>query len=306
MPRSTGKDIAEIFGYAPDDVTTTARSLWNVEGCPFTNRRCIKYNHDKTICYGTCSVLNNKKNGLDEEVIICPNRLYENNYETIKKVSEDAFGISIPFFTYADYIKNRGSLKECVVALGQNSGQEVKLGRAMSMDWVLVLTQGSTLVEYVGLEVQSMDITGNYRDTWHAYKNLPNNPNSVIPSSAHGINWANVHKRLIPQLIRKGLVYSSSNFVKKGLYFIVPDSVYQQFENQVGILPTVSTPTGHTMTVFTYSLGPITPHGYQRPLVQTRKLTFLMSDFAEQFIAGPKLPKGTVLDSYIKTRLGLT
>jgi len=295
MPRASGKDIVEIFGYAPDDLTQQARSLWNLQACPFTNSQCIKFDHTRTICYGTCSVGNK-----DIEVVVCPHRLYENNYATIRRVSEDAFGEPVPFYMYSDYIKNRSRAGKCVVALGHNSGREVRLGRSTSMDWVLALIENGTLQEYVGLEVQSMDISGNYRDNWYAYKNLPQISDITIPSSAHGINWANVHKRLIPQLIRKGLIYSKSKFVKKGLYFILPDIVYSKFEDQVGSLPVQSTASNDTMTVFTYALGPVVPHGSQRPLVPVRTLRFLMDDFAKQFIAGPNLPSGVDLDNQIK------
>lgn len=295
MPRASGKDIVEIFGYAPDDLTKQARSLWNLQACPFTHGRCIKFDHTRTICYGTCSV-----GKQDIEVIVCPHRLYENNYATIHRVSEDAFGVSVPFYMYSDYIKNRSSVDTCVVALGHDSGREVRLGRSMSMDWVLALIENATLKEYVGLEVQSMDITGNYRDNWYAYKNLPQTPRVTIPSSVHGINWANVHKRLIPQLIRKGLIYSKSKFVRKGLYFILPDIVYNKFEDQVGKLPLQATASSDTITVFTYALGPVAFHGSQRTLVPVRTLRFLMDDFAKQFIAGPNLPSGVELDNQIK------
>ena len=56
MPRAAGKDIEEIFGYAPDDLSSIARTCWNLKACPFVGKGCIKYNHDKTICYGTCSI----------------------------------------------------------------------------------------------------------------------------------------------------------------------------------------------------------------------------------------------------------
>jgi hypothetical protein len=223
---ANSKDICEIFGYSPDDLTNEARTLWKIGGCPFIKRQCTKHNHDQTIIYGTCSVSSPGK-----EVIICPNRLYANDYQSIRQVAEDAFGKGILFYTFDKFIENRTSKKKCVVALGQNSGKEIKLKRSLSMDWILALIDGGKLIEYIGVEVQSIDITGNYRDAWHAYKNLSNNKKAKIPSSGHGLNWANVHKRLIPQLIRKGVMYSRSKYVKSGLYFIIPDEVYKRFED---------------------------------------------------------------------------
>lgn len=301
MKTSNKNDIAEIFGYTPSDISKEVRLLWNLEACPFVNEKCTKFNHDQTIVYGTCSVSN--KNA---DVIICPKRLYANNYDAIRKVSIDTFG-DIPMYLFNEFIQNRGNVNKCVVALGQNSGKEVKVGksgRSMSMDWVLALIEDSRLVEYVGIEVQSIDITGNYRDAWHGYKNITLNTQNVIPSSKHGMNWANVHKRLIPQLIRKGLVYSRSELVKKGLYFIVPDEVYKKFEDIIGEIPYVQTVSNKTITVHTYQLGQKVPSGQQRELVQVRKFSFLLEDFANRFITGPNLPTGQELDNSIRQILG--
>lgn len=294
------KDISEIFGYAPNDTTNEARLLWRLEACPFINEKCSKFNHDQTIVYGTCSVRNT-----NSDVVICPKRLYADNYATIRKVAKDAFG-DVPMYLFNEFIKNRAKINKCVVALGQNSGKEVKVGRSLSMDWVLALIEDGMLIEYVGIEVQSIDITGNYRDAWHGYKNISLNPDAAIPSSQHGMNWANVHKRLIPQLIRKGLVYSRSDLVKKGLYFIVPDDVYVKFEEIIGDIPYVKTQSNKTLTVHTYQLGPIVSMGQQRELVQVREFSFLLEDFANRFVTGPNLPSGYDLDNSIRQILGTT
>ncbi|EIB0514492.1 restriction endonuclease, partial [Salmonella enterica subsp. enterica serovar Brandenburg] len=207
---SNRRDLVEIFGYSPVDLTPEVRSLWALGACPFLNKECVKINHDQTIIYGTCSVTSPYG-----DVIICPNRLYANNYETLLKVSHDAFGVDIPFLTYGQFIEQRANHKDCIIALGKNSGKEVQVGRALSMDWVLVRMTDGQIKEYVGIEIQSIDITGNYRDAWHAYKNIkPTDDRNELPTSQHGLNWANVHKRLIPQIIRKGVVYSRSNYVK--------------------------------------------------------------------------------------------
>jgi len=296
------RDLIEIFGYAPADLSKEARSLWNVGGCPFVNKACIKINHDRTITYGTCSVTSPYG-----DVVICPNRLYANNYETIKHVTNDAFG-DIPFVLYDEYIARRGDLGECVVALGKNSGKEVQVGRHLSMDWVLARVVDTQLVEYAGIEIQSIDITGNYRDAWHGYKNLPTTRIAVseIPSSSHGLNWANVHKRLIPQLIRKGVIYSHSSMVKKGLYFILPEIVFTKFEDVIGSdIPTVKKAGCDTLTVITYKLGGEVPSGEQRKLVAVRQLRFTLEEFSNRFISGPNLPSGEELDEAVKRVIGM-
>jgi hypothetical protein len=295
MNKKTTRNLVEIFGHAPNDVTPKSRKYWDLSACPFIGRACTKHDHTNTICYGTCSVTN-----AGQEVIICPNRLYANSYESIRHVSEDAFG-TLPFMMFDEYVKNASASLDCVVALGQNSGKEVKLSK-MSMDWVLAHIKNGELVEYAGVEVQSIDITGNYRDAWYAARDKK----SVIPPSGHGLNWANVHKRLMPQIIRKSLVYSKSALVKKGLYFIVPEAVYQRFEEIIGSdIPNVDISGKDVISVFTYDLGNVVPHGDMRELVRSRTLRFKLVEFSARFISGPNLPTGNELDSKIRKILGI-
>lgn len=287
------RSLIEIFGYSPTDTTPEARKFWQLSACPFIGKACSKYDHTNTICYGTCSVTNSNQN-----VIICPNRLYANNYATIKRVGKEVFG-DIPFMLFDNYIKeitNSNSLTDCVVALGQNSGKEVKLSK-MSMDWVLAHIIDGTLVGYAGIEVQSIDITGNYRDAWYAARNQE----TVIPPSEHGLNWANVHKRLIPQIIRKSLVYSRSDLVTHGLYFIVPDPVYQRFEEIIGTdIPLTEKNGKDIITVHTYELEDLAQPGVTRKLLKSRTLKFKLDEFSTRFITGPNLPSGDSLDKKIR------
>lgn len=289
IPRS----LIEIFGHAPLDTTENARVFWELSACPFIGKACTKFDHTNTICYGTCSVSNKGQN-----VIICPNRLYANNYGSIRRISREVFG-DIDFMLFDQYIgkkMNGENNIDCIVALGLNSGKEVKI-KNLSMDWILAHIKNGILKEYVGVEAQSIDITGNYRDAWYASRDKK----SAIPTSGHGLNWANVHKRLIPQIIRKGLVYSKSKLVNHGLYFIVPEPVYQRFEEIIGSdIPTVDASAKDVITVHTYDLEEKFQFGSIRNLVERRNIKFKLNEFSSRFITGPNLPSGDVLDIKIK------
>ena len=292
------KDIVEIFGYAPYDTSDECRSLWQIGACPFVQTPCNKRNHDSNVTYGTCSVTSPYG-----DCIVCPNRLYVNRFETLRFVSQDAFG-DIPFYTYSEFVEHRRDKGPFVVALGMHSGHEINLNRSCSMDWVLAKVVNHQLEEYTGIEVQSIDITGNYRDNWYAYKNI--REGAVIPKSEHGMNWANVHKRLIPQIIRKSLIYSRSNLVSNGLYFVVPDIVYQKFEEIIGAdIPLVTEKSSDVITVHTYQLGPCVEEGNMRSIEPVRQLRFKMQEFSNRFISGPTLPSPNELDNAVKNALGL-
>ncbi len=295
------KDLIEVFGYAPDDLSPQCRSLWRLSACPFINKQCTKTNHDSSVIYGTCSVTS-----AFGDCVICPNRLYERDYAVLRSIGKEVFDSSLDFYMYEQFIPLRENMKSCIVALGQNSGREVKIGTNLSMDWVLAKIENGQLIEYVGVEVQSIDITGNYRDAWHSYKNLTDQT-QLIPSSGHGMNWANVHKRLIPKIIRKGLIYSRSNLVKSGLYFVVPDIVYLKFEGIIGSdIPLLAEGGKDVLTIHTYELSPEVKYGVQRTLILKRNLRFSLEEFSQRFISGPNLPSGLQLDAAVKRVLGVT
>ena len=227
------------------------------------------------------------------------------NYKVIKRVANDAFGAEVPVLMYEEYVSKRMEIDSCVVALGHNSGREVQIGRSLSMDWILAKIVDCRLSEYTGIEVQSIDITGNYRDCWHGYRNLKEGTIS-IPSSEHGMNWANVHKRLIPQIVRKGRVYSKSKLVNHGIYFILPEIVYQKFENIIGAdIPLLHRQGSDVITVHTYELSPVVDHGNQRTLKPVRTIRFGLDEFASRFISGANLPSGHELDDAVRRVLGV-
>ena len=147
------RDLVELFGHAPDDLTDTARRLWDIGACPFTNTPCSKSNSDNTVVYGTCTV-----SSKGEPCIICPNRLYENDLQVLRRISTEAIGTTAEFIRYEDYIKRRTEGGPFVIPLGLKSGKEVNI-KNMSMDWVLALVTGGKLSSYVGIAVSYTHLT---------------------------------------------------------------------------------------------------------------------------------------------------
>lgn len=307
MARASGNDLCEVFGYAPDDTSSTARKQWKSQQCPFVGGTCIKHSHPQAdgnlVVYGTCSVTNKTRSG-SEEVIICPQRMYEKNYNTLKMCIKDSAKKEIPVFRYDEYLKDRKSMPfDYYVLFGQNSGKEISLSNPgvieLSLDWVMARIINGKLDSIIPCEVQSIDITGNYRDVWAAYSTEKN----IIPNSKHGMNWANVWKRLIPQLILKSSVASTSKLCKNGIYFIVPERVFQQFEKIVGTVNSVVSSGEGVLTVMTYKLGDTVAKGCIRELKHVKTSRMLATEFAKSFASGKQLPLGTQLDEKIRSML---
>jgi hypothetical protein len=295
MARAQGNDLCELFGFAPDDPSDPATAQWKSQECPFVGNTCIKHDNQQSVIYGTCSVVNYRGRGLTrtkEEVIICPQRLYAENYKTLKSCVSDALQQTLPVFMADEYStkKAKGILpKDLVVLLGQNSGKEITLSAPdigkLSLDWVAVRLEKGSPTLILPCEVQSIDTTNNYHDAWRAYSKRAR----TIPDSAHGMNWANVWKRLIPQLILKGAAASTCTLCKSGLYFVLPERVYKQFLKVVGSVPAVKTSAQGTMTVMSYELGAPGPVGTVRQLVPVRTQKMLTKDFAAAFGAGGEM-----------------
>lgn len=291
--RAAKRDILEIFGHAPDDLSSEASSLCTSEICPYTNHTCTKTNHDQSIIYGVCSVSNGVQKQPGSEVIICPNRMYADSYAVLSDAARSTWGDSaVPVVaggTMEDLQQRGSDLDLPTIAFGKNSGKEVQINAngQLSMDWILQRYrndgEGLEPLDFIGIEVQSIDITGNYRDNWSAYKSVRDgDPPPYIPDSGHGLNWANVHKRLIPQIIRKGNVYNRLDRCA-GFFFILPDIVYKKFEEILGDLEHAEKPSNEVLSVLTYGLATQPEPSLMRELVLKREVHVSLSSVKEAF-----------------------
>lgn len=304
--RATGKDIVELFGYAPDDLSASATDAFNRSHCPFVNARCSKTNHDQTVVYGTCAVTSGK-----EEIIICPKRMYAQSYRVFEDVIQEIWG-QIPLViggNTADLKLKAKQHLECVVAFGQRSGKEISINShgKLSIDWVLqrykCLNGKLQPIDFVAIEVQSIDITGNYREAHLAYSSLKKRTLvNHIPDAAHGMNWANVHKRLIPQIIRKGNIYIKMARCV-GFIFILPKQVYEKFDNILGFIPEETSNSRQNLSVFTYSLDHKVAHDNKRALRFEGIKRHSLYNIVTAFTTNTQDNAPTELDKVLKTLL---
>lgn len=112
------------------------------------------------------------------------------------------------------------------------------------------------LKEFTSIEVQTIDTTGNYRDSRAGLLD-----GRRIVKSTVGLNWENVSKRIIPQLVYKGQVLQREPLCKSGLWFVTPETVYSRILERLG---------GENNMAFGYALQPGALH-------------FLRYDYDEDF-----------------------
>ena len=173
-------------------------------------------------------------------VICCPQRLYANDYEILKRISNQAFGDDVPLLT-----EDETSLPEhgAAIPFGQRMGKELKVhsrGSNYSFDWIIAHVSGSgALLEFVAVEVQTIDTTGSYRAQSWELQNEHDGPGiegyeQPPRGKSSNFNFENVNKRILPQLITKGHLLRVEEQCKKGLFFVCPTPVLERIYRRLG------------------------------------------------------------------------
>lgn len=223
--------IWEFFGYRTDDSSIEAKAAAAKNQCPIIGEVCEKSFNDG-VTSGVCAL----KPMTSQPVICCPIRMYAEEYRILKDVSIKAFGEGLKLVPGREALGFATTESEsCVAVFGKRWGGELRLPQKSGrggyfVDWVLAkLDSTGELEEFVAVEVQTIDTTGTYRNGYEALMH----DRSTIKTTA-GLNWENVSKRILPQLIYKGQVLQRESLCKKGLFFVCPHPVYERIMNRLG------------------------------------------------------------------------
>lgn len=225
--------ISEFYGYRAEDVSQNAQSIAIRQLCPFTSKTCSKILARDRVISGVCAI--KQKTANSPSVICCPIRLYAENYKMLREVSEKAFSCTLNLYSGRAAVEKAKEEGGAIAVFGHGWGGELRLPQrqgqgAYFVDWVLArLDAQGDLVEFTAIEVQTIDTTGNYRE---ARKNLLDG--RKITADTVGLNWENVSKRIIPQLIYKGQVLQREDLCRSGLFFVCPSPVYERVLNRLG------------------------------------------------------------------------
>lgn len=224
--------IWEFFGYRTDDHSVAAIAAVTEMQCPYLAKTCEKRLSDGAIA-GVCTI----KPATSDPVICCPIRLYANKYRALHDVAKIAFEADYELVEGGGASARAKEKKEPVVAVfGKRWGGELRLPQkdgagSYFVDWVLALLDANgTLKEFVAVEVQTIDTTGNYRNGREGLLS----PQRTNPTTTAGLNWENVNKRILPQLIYKGQVLQREALCRKGLFFVCPKPVYTRVMSRLG------------------------------------------------------------------------
>lgn len=299
--------IVEFFGFTPLD--PAAGPFVRSQKCPFVQDNCTKPG------LGCCSL---RQTG-SAPVIICPNRLYADKHKFLGDIAVQAFGPGV-FLTDSSSLKaakTSGNLTGNEVAVfGKYWGSELSIPQPKSIDeeasdgfyidYILArLTKDGDVAEFTAVEVQAIDITGTYRPQSEAhFKGLPFEDDLGKPIwNKSGLNWANVSKRILPQLIYKGYVLRRERKCGKGLFFVCPSAVLDKIKRRLGAKLLEYPIAAGTITFQPYDLDEVSTFGEPRKLVKGMSFTTTVEQVAYAFVSPMNLPEMGVYEKAIKAAL---
>jgi hypothetical protein len=257
--------------------------------------------NDGTIS-GVCTV----KQVNSGPIICCPVRLYAADYQILLDIAVEVFGkgVRLRLGSHTPEMLHDG---RSVAVFGKRWGHELHLPQrggtgSYFVDWILaLLSPTGALQEFVAVEVQAIDTTGNYRGEREAHMR----GEAFVGNSTAGVNWENVSKRILPQLIYKGHVLHREVLCKRGLFFVCPTPVYDRIRGRLGgeLLEYGMNPG--SLTFRHYNLGPDRGQGLHRDLVLGGQFTTTVAQVANAFTSPTNLPDAGVYQKAIEQELGL-
>lgn len=289
--------------------------------CPTLRRDCNK--QGKT---GVCSIQTTQSLEL---VPVCPSRLYFDEHLFLRRIASDVFGDLNVATNPADLLPTLmpwNAAKAAAAASGLtqvgvfgakpfegelNLPVAIEGAGSPKVDFtVFAVSPGGDLLRFVPVEVQSIDTTNSTRDSQTALKN-----GRQVVQSGVGLNWENVNKRILPQLIVKGLMLQAESKCTHGLYFVTPEAVYKKIMLRLGgteadgmprrLRSIPQQPGSLTFHRYDYDLSVPLADGVPTPMALLDPVTVSTSDLSLAFITPENLPASGAYETAMRNKLGV-
>lgn len=311
-----GGKIVEFFGYRPTDNSPEALAAANQSWCQFINETCTKTIKDesgKSVIAGSCAI--QQSSNTAPHVICCPHRLYAEDYKMISDLARIAFGDDFPMCSgrsAIDKVLSTGS--PALAVFGHRWGGELRLPqkdnqRSYFVDWIIAKVipesnNGVVLDDFFAIEVQTIDTTGNYRNSLASLRRDRSEEWSTV-----GFNWENVNKRILPQLIYKGSILAREDKCQSGLFFVVPRPVYDRVMSRLGGEDNLREvgrlqPSSVTVVAYDYDESQEVVDGKPHPLAINRQRMSSVYELRDTF-NNAQLPEANVYSHSVNSALGL-
>lgn len=179
---NTNTRIAEFFNFSTKNESVNWNEVLTAQHCGYLNKKCIKVRKSEpSISIGTCTVQYGKD---DQEVIICPHRLIEK-----RKIFLDC----IHLLTLHEPGNELHVIPEITIPGG-------------SVDYFLASVRDKKVIDFVGIELQTLDTTGTIwpeRQRFLTDLNILEEPEEGYGDKPYGMNWKMTAKTILVQLHHK-------------------------------------------------------------------------------------------------------
>lgn len=200
--------IAELFGQPTIGDGIDWRGLVETQNCPYLARKCLKIRKsDPETSIGTCSVLYGENGGI---ILICPFRLLER-----KQIFFDALHL----LTHHE----PGNELHVVPEISLPGG---------SVDYFLVSVAGSSIKDFAGIELQTMDTTGTVwpeRQRFLKKADVKVSDSDTRSDKGFGMNWKTTAKTTLIQLLHKVDTFQQIN---RHLALVIQDTFLGYLRSQ--------------------------------------------------------------------------
>lgn len=225
--------IVELFGVSAVDENADWNKIAEEQHCPYLERKCLKNRKSQPdIAIGTCLVKYGVRN--PKNILICPHRLL-----------------------------SRGQIfMDCLhlLRLHEPGNQLHKIAQVEipggNVDYFLVSVRNSKVVDFVGIELQTLDTTGT---VWPARQQFLESAGvSVVSSSfasrkSFGMNWKMTAKTILVQLHHKIETFEG---LGKHLALVMQDVLLEYMMNEFNFGHMESAKLGHSLHFHSYALKP--------------------------------------------------
>lgn len=245
MPFNPETIIGEVLGKRAVKGATPAAKGYE---CPFIKSTCSKrsQNLKNNEPYPVCTLWRKSDGAPDPKndlIFVCPKRFYA-----------------------VDFLKD--VIRHCWMGTPPENPKvapEVKMKGFGNVDFVIAdVQENGDIGQFLSVELQAVDITGS---VFTAYKALLEGKD-LDKRPTYNLNWDNVYKRYITQLIRKGYFH---HHWKSKVIAVIPDQVYQYITASADFMRSTDVKNNQVNIIFmTYRLEADPKHpGEYRPQLVT-------------------------------------
>ncbi|MFD1433969.1 NotI family restriction endonuclease [Kroppenstedtia eburnea] len=221
--------LVEVLGCPSDEMYEPVNAGYV---CPYIGSTCTKRGHNTKDPFPVCSIWKHSGSGVNRKkerpVVLCPKRFYQATL--IDDILEHCW--------IGDYDREK-----------INSVMEIKMGKIGNVDMVVCDTSTfPTIDNFISVELQAVDITGSVSNAYNAHLHKNDFDRKDVK---YGFNTANVFKRYLTQLIKKGYFHSTW---RKKIVAVVQDFLLEDIRKRVRFSPTNPKDPNTSIVFMSYTL----------------------------------------------------